>query len=72
MNVFLSSGCPPLSQVLSFQPHVILVSETFQKWFLYRKKKKGKETLCQNLKVANALSEPCNFKKKKSTIPIAS
>lgn len=76
MNVFLSSGCPPFSQALSFLTHVILASETFQKLFLYRKKK---ETLCQNPKVANALSEPFNLKKKKkrekkrnSTIPIGS
>lgn len=62
MNVFLSSGCPPFSQALSFLTHVILASETFQKLFLYRKKK---ETLCQNPKVANALSEPFNLKKKK-------
>lgn len=34
MNVFLSSGCPPFSQALSFQPHVILSSEAFQKLFL--------------------------------------
>lgn len=76
MNVFLSSGCPPFSQALSFQTHVILASETFQKLFLYRKKKK--ETLCQNPKVANALSEPFNLlkkkkeKKRKSIIPIGS
>lgn len=72
MNVFLSPGSSLFPS--PFIPaHVILSSEAFQKLFLYRKKKK--ETLCQNLKVANALVESFNLKKKekeKSTIPIAS